>query len=155
MLRSLDSSSCLGPMWLLVVGRTTCSSHRCACRASVHRGRDYAARLRAATVPQRMGTCSQSRRLDAQDRRQARLNLHSSDSCRNHRDYDMCKPIIRLPLYVVTDGNLDSEQRRETRNACNYFVKTREGREWKSHKPKGSDTTARGTSVVFVGCSCL
>ena len=87
MRRSLDSSSCLGPMWLRVVGRTTCSFRRCAFRASVHRGRDYAARLRAATVPQRMGSRSRSRRPDAQDRRQATLILHTPYSSQNHRHY--------------------------------------------------------------------
>ena len=156
MLRSSDNSSCLDPRLLRAVGRTTCSFHRYASHANVHRGRDYVARLRAATVPQRMGTRSQSQRPDAQDRRRARLNLHSPDSCRNHRDYDMCKPIIRLPLYVVTDGNLDSKQRRETRGVCNQFVQTRKrtGME-KPHKSKGSDTTARGASVEFIGCSYL
>ena len=148
MLRSLGSSSCLDLRLLRVVGRTTCSFHRCACRASVHRGRDHAARLRAAIVPQRMGTRSRSRRPDAQDRRRAKLTLHTLYSSQNHGNYDMRKSIIRLPLYVVTDGNLDCKQRRETRSVCNQFVQTgkRTGMQ-KPHKSKGSDTTSKGASV--------
>jgi hypothetical protein len=59
--RSAGSSSCVGSVWLLVVGNSTCSSPKCECHSSVHPPEDSAPSRDGGMMGSGLGECARTK----------------------------------------------------------------------------------------------